>query len=74
MQILFLDTPGLHKPEHKLGEYMVRVAEETMSDTDVLLWMVDCNTPPKAEEQAIAALLEKLQQRRKLPPLVIWAE
>lgn len=71
MQILFLDTPGLHKPEHKLGEYMVRVAEETMSDTDVLLWVVDCNTPPKAEEQSIAAKLQLLQSRRKLPPIVL---
>jgi GTPase len=71
LQILFLDTPGIHKPEHKLGEYMVRVAQETIDDADVVLWLVDVNTPPKAEEQAIANLLRTLHRRNPLPSLII---
>jgi GTP-binding protein Era len=71
MQILFLDTPGIHQPQHKLGEYMVRVAQETIQDADVVLWLVDANTPPKQEEQQIAELLHALQSKKKLPPLII---
>jgi GTP-binding protein Era len=40
-QILFIDTPGIHKPKHKLGEYMVRQAEATLKEVDVILFVVD---------------------------------
>lgn len=40
-QILFIDTPGIHKPKHKLGEYMVREAESTLREVDVILFVVD---------------------------------
>ena len=40
-QILFIDTPGIHKPRHKLGEYMVRTAERTLHEVDVVLFVVD---------------------------------
>lgn len=40
-QIIFLDTPGMHKPKHKLGEYMVKVAKETLGEVDVILFVVD---------------------------------
>ena len=40
-QIVFLDTPGIHKAKNKLGEYMVNVAERTMEDVDVILWLVE---------------------------------
>ena len=40
-QIIFLDTPGLHRAKNKLGEYMVNVAERTLSEVDVLLWPVE---------------------------------
>ena len=40
-QIVFLDTPGIHQASNKLGEYMVRVAEHTMQDVDVILWLVE---------------------------------
>ena len=36
VQVVFLDTPGIHKPKHRLGEYMVDVAEKTMRDVDLL--------------------------------------
>lgn len=65
-QILFLDTPGIHQPLHKLGEYMVSVAEETIEDADVVLWLVDINTPPTEEDRRIADLLHELNRRGKL--------
>lgn len=40
-QIIFLDTPGIHKPKNKLGEYMVNVSKETLNEVDVILWLVD---------------------------------
>ena len=40
-QIVFLDTPGIHQAKNKLGEYMVNVAEHTMKDVDVILWLVE---------------------------------
>lgn len=71
LQVVFLDTPGIHKPQHKLGEYMVAVAEATLKDADLILWLVDLNEPPTVEDQAIAALLHLLQFKRKLPPLLL---
>jgi GTP-binding protein Era len=72
-QILFLDTPGIHKPQHQLGEHMVKVATETIDDVDVVLWLVDINTAPTDEDQTIAELLLKLARRakQKLAPLVL---
>ena len=74
-QMLFLDTPGIHRPLHKLGEYMVTVAANTVADADVVLWLVDINDAPTDEDRAIAELLYSLTTRRhnriKLPPLVI---
>lgn len=40
-QIVFLDTPGIHKAKNKLGDYMVNVAQKTMSEVDVILWLVE---------------------------------
>ncbi len=40
-QIVFLDTPGIHKAKNKLGEYMVNIAERTLKDADVILWLVE---------------------------------
>ena len=56
-QMLFLDTPGIHRPLHKLGEYMVTVAANTVEDADVVLWLVDINDAPTDEDRAIAELL-----------------
>ena len=39
-QIVFLDTPGIHKAKNKLGEYMVNTAEHTLNEVDVILWLV----------------------------------
>ncbi|MFO7634305.1 MAG: GTPase Era [Caldilinea sp.] len=74
-QMLFLDTPGIHRPLHKLGEYMVQTAADTIADADVVLWLVDINTSPTDEDQAIAGLLQQLTTRKrkrvKLPPLIL---
>ena len=43
-QIIFQDTPGIHKAKNKLGEYMVNVAQKTLEDVDVILWLVEAST------------------------------
>ncbi|MTI49417.1 GTPase Era [Sporosalibacterium faouarense] len=40
-QVVFLDTPGIHKPKNKLGDYMVKVAKNTLDEVDVILWLID---------------------------------
>ena len=40
-QIVFVDTPGIHKAKNKLGTYMVNVAEHTLNEVDVILWLVE---------------------------------
>jgi len=40
-QIVFLDTPGIHKPKNKLGEFMVKVSKDTLREVDVIVWLVD---------------------------------
>jgi len=70
-QIMFLDTPGLHKPQHKLGEYMVTVAEKTIQDVDAVLWLVDANVSPREDDRNIADLLHRMNRKKSLPPVVI---
>lgn len=56
-QIIFLDTPGIHKAKNKLGEYMVSVAERTLREVDVILWLVEPTTFIGAGERHIAEQL-----------------
>jgi GTPase len=56
-QIVFMDTPGIHKPVHKLGEYMNQAAVETLQDADILLWLVDASARPHEEDQIVASRL-----------------
>ena len=58
-QIIFLDTPGIHQAKNKLGEYMVNVAEKTLSEVDLILYLVEPNTFVGAGEQHIIKQLEK---------------
>ncbi len=60
-QIVFVDTPGIHKAKNKLGEYMVTVAERTLSEVDVILWLVEPTTYIGAGEQHIAQQLAKVK-------------
>lgn len=59
-QIVFLDTPGIHKAKNKLGEYMVNVAQQTLRDVDVVMWLVEPTTYIGAGEKHIAEQLEKV--------------
>lgn len=58
-QIIFLDTPGIHKAKNKLGEYMVDAAEHTLQDVDVILWLVEPSNFVGAGERHIAQILLK---------------
>ena len=66
-QIVFVDTPGIHKAKNKLGEYMVNVAEKTLNEVDVVLWLVEPATFIGAGEQHIAKQL----QRVKTPVILV---
>ena len=67
-QIVFLDTPGIHKAKNKLGEYMVNTARETLSEVDVILWLVETVTYIGRGEQEI---LRRLRQVKTPVILVI---
>lgn len=56
-QIIFLDTPGIHKAKNKLGKYMVNAATSTLNDVDIVLWLVEPSTFIGAREQEIAKIL-----------------
>ena len=58
-QIVFLDTPGIHKAKNKLGDYMVNVAERTMEEVDVILWLVEPTNYIGAGERHIIEQLKK---------------
>lgn len=60
-QIVFLDTPGIHKAKNKLGEYMVKAAEHTLQEVDVILWLVEPTNYIGAGEQHIAEQLRKVK-------------
>ncbi len=58
-QVVFLDTPGIHKAQNKLGEYMVNIAQRTLNEVDVILWLVEPSTFIGAGEQHIIEQLKK---------------
>ena len=60
-QIVFVDTPGIHKAKNKLGEYMVNVAERTLNEVDVVLWLVEPSDFIGAGEKHIAEQLQKVK-------------
>lgn len=60
-QIIFLDTPGIHKAKNKLGEYMVNIAEHTLKEVDVILWLVEPGTFIGAGERHIAEQLNRVK-------------
>jgi GTP-binding protein Era len=67
-QIVFLDTPGIHNPHHKLGEFLNQEAEEAMQRVDAILWLVDAAEGPTEDDQRIAATLVQMKKR---PPLFV---
>lgn len=58
-QIIFIDTPGIHFPKHKLGEYMVETATRALKGIDLALFMVDVSQPHTEEDEEIARLLRE---------------
>lgn len=58
-QIIFMDTPGIHRPKHQLGEYMVTTAVSAIPDADAILFMVDVSVKPTRQDQEIARLITK---------------
>ena len=58
-QIVFVDTPGIHKPKHKLGEYMVETAEKTVDDVDLIYYLVDASVKAGTGEEYV---LNQVQQ------------
>jgi GTP-binding protein Era len=67
-QIIFVDTPGLHKPLHKLGEVMVAAAASAIPDADVVLFVVDVSVMPTEEDQMIARMI---RQRTSHPVILV---
>jgi len=66
-QIVFVDTPGIHKSKNKLGDYMVNVAYNSINDVDVILWLVEPTTFIGAGEQKIIEQLKKV----KVPVILV---
>lgn len=66
-QIIFVDTPGLHIPQHKLGDFMNQAATDALLDADIILWLLDASVPFTSEDLLIA---EKLKAIKRLP--LIW--
>lgn len=60
-QIVFVDTPGIHKPKNKLGNYMVHIAERALTEVDVILWLVEPTTFIGAGERHIMEQLKKVK-------------
>ena len=60
-QIVFVDTPGIHKAKNKLGEYMVNIAERSLNDVDVVLWLVEPSTFIGAGERHIIDQLKRVK-------------
>ncbi len=68
-QIIFIDTPGLHKPHHKLGKYMNQEAAATLEDGDLILFLVEASQNPPHEEDHI--LVELLSEVKNPPPVIL---
>ncbi len=62
-QLVFIDTPGIHAPRHKLGEFLNQEAEEALRSNDVVLWIVDVTQAPTEDDERIAGLLKSLPAR-----------
>lgn len=62
-QIIFVDTPGVHKPRHKLGQNMNQEAAETLQDCDLILFVVDASELPHDEDRLLAELITDLNRR-----------
>ncbi len=60
-QIIFIDTPGIHKPKHKLGDYMMRVAKNSLSEIDAIMFMVNVNEDIGRGDEYIMEMLKNVK-------------
>lgn len=65
-QLIFVDTPGLHKAKHKLGEFLNDEAKDALDGVDMILWLVDSATAPTEEDLTISSLLADVSPRTPL--------
>jgi GTP-binding protein Era len=66
MQIVFIDTPGIHKPHDELGSFMVEVAKSALEDADVVLFLVDASQRPNQSDKQIMDYLKRLSAPEKI--------
>jgi GTP-binding protein Era len=84
-QTIFIDTPGIHKPRHKLGAYMTRIARETLEEVDLAIYVADASVSAGAGEEYIIGQLRELStpvllvlnkidliEKQELLPLIDW--
>jgi len=69
-QLVLVDTPGIHSPRHKLGQFLNQEAQEGLEGVDVILWLVDVSSKPTDEDKQIGSLLNSTPRRT---PLVLAA-
>ncbi len=67
-QLIFIDTPGLHFPKHKLGEFMNQDALQALEDADLALLILDGSVPPNEEDQIFGKALQELEKK---PPVFL---
>jgi GTP-binding protein Era len=69
-QLIFVDTPGIHEPRHKLGEYLNQEARASLDAVNAVVWLVDISAEPSEDDARIAALLDRLPRQT---PLILAA-
>ncbi len=65
-QLVFVDTPGIHAPKHKLGQFLNQEAEEALEGVDIALFLVDASEEPDEDDQRIASMLQSLRKKPRL--------
>ncbi len=63
-QVIFVDTPGIHNPKHKLGEVLVDTALDALPEADVIVWLVDATEAPTPEDGLVAEAIQTVQTQR----------
>lgn len=61
-QIIFIDTPGIHKPKHRLGDFMVKLAKDTLNEVDAILFMINATEDYGPGDEYIVELLKDIQK------------
>jgi GTP-binding protein Era len=65
-QLIVVDTPGIHTPKHKLGQFLNQEAEEALEAVDIVLFLVDASQAPEDDDRRIGALLSSLRRKPSL--------